>query len=151
MMRTLIWTFVFIGIFMGIMLSNQDSENNEERNIYNYTINTFNWTYEYEIENINFTDVTLENSFDSRLRNIIFKTVDLFGYMIFQVLNFSIEFGYEKLADVSSSTIITGMKIILIIILITLLIPVVVPFLALLYLLFEGLKWIINTGVRRKK
>lgn len=144
MIRALIWTFVFIGFFVGIMLSNQDTENNKERNIYNYTENTFKWNYTQEQININSTNLNLEDSFNFRIRNILYKTVDLFGYMIFQILNFSIEFGYEKLSDVSSGTILKFIKIILIIIFISFVIPMIVPFLAVSYLLFEGFKWIIK-------
>lgn len=143
-MKTFIWMFVFMGLFFGIMLYDLDIKNNGQRNIYNYTSNSFNWSYDIEIREFNSTDTNLEDSFRLRMSNIITKTVDLAGYTIFQILSFSIEFGYEKLSDISSQTIITAFKIILTIMIISLIIPIIVPFLALVYLLFEGLKWLIN-------
>ncbi len=143
MIKSLAWTFVFAGIFLGIMLNDVDTKNNTDRNIYNFTTNSFNWTYTVEIETLDINKSNLEESFSLGIRNIVYKSIDLIGYLLFQILNFSIQFGYEKLSDIDSNTIIKGIKLISIIILIVLLIPIIVPFLALCYLLFMGFKWLI--------
>lgn len=140
------YLFALMFIFMGILLHEADIENKTERNIFNYTENTLDvWNSSlWNVQELNDTNISMEKAFTFRATNIINKLIDLMGYSAIQVIKLGVEFGYEKAYDYEPESFVLIAKIILVVIIISFIIPVIVPFLALIYLLFEGLKWIIN-------
>ncbi len=151
-----IYIMVLMMIFLGVVLHESDVENNTERNIFNYTEAQFGqWnSSQWESKPLNNTNLSMSEVFSFRVRNMIFKTVDLVGYSLFQGIKLGIEFGYEKAYAYEPERFISLAKVILIVVMIGFIVPIIIPVLALLYLLFEGLKWLIdrfNKNERRKK
>lgn len=145
MIKGIVYILVLMMIFLGVVLHQSDLEYREERNIFNYTENQFKWnSSQWQKDPINSTNVTMSDAFSHRVRNIVFKTVDLVGYSAFQIIKVSMEFGYEKAYAYEPEKFITIAKIILIIAILGFIVPIIVPVLALIYLLFEGIKWVIQ-------
>ena len=137
---------VLMMIFLGVVLHQSDVENNAERNIFNYTETQFDgWnSTQWDVEPLNSTNVTMSEVFSFRVKNMIFKTVDLVGYSLFQGVKLGIEFGYEKAYAYNPDSFISLAKIILVVVIIAMILPIIIPFLAILYLMFEGAKWLIE-------
>lgn len=144
--KGVIYIMVLMMIFLGVVLHQSDVENDTERNIFNYTESQFDvWnSSQWQVDDLNYTNLTMSNAFSFRVKNMVFKTVDLVGYSLFQGIKLSIEFGYEKAYAYGPENFVSLAKIILAIAIIIIILPIIVPALALSYLLFEGLKWIIN-------
>lgn len=141
-----IYLLAFMTIFLGVQLHQNDIEYGRERNIYNFTENQIQgWNSSlWQVDELNFTDINMSDAFTFRLKNIIYKSVDLFGYTLIQSIKLGVEFGYEKAYQYEPERFISLAKVIFIVMLIGFIIPIIVPVLALTYLLFEGLKWIIK-------
>ena len=132
--------------FLGATMHQSDIDNDKERNIYNYSQDldvAWNSSRWQNVE-LNTTNITMEESYKNRFRNVLYKTVDLVGYSMIQIIKVSIEFGYEKAYNYKPESFIYIAKLIFIIVIIGFIIPIIVPILAIIYLLFEGLKWIIK-------
>ncbi len=154
--KGVIYIMVLMMIFLGVVLHQSDVENNTERNIFNYTEAQFDqWnSSQWDSDPLNSTNLTMSEAFSFRVKNMAFKTVDLVGYSMFQGLKLGIEFGYEKAYAYDPYSFISIAKLILVIVIIGLVVPIIVPVLAIIYLLFEGLKWLIKRfkdGRRKKK
>ena len=145
MIKGMLYLFALMFIFLGIVLHQTDIKNDKERNIYNYTENKHIWNSSiWEIDEINTTNVSMTDAFTFRATNVLNKFVDFLGYIAFQVIKLGIEFGYEKAYAYEPESFVAIAKLIFIIVIIGFIIPIIVPVLALIYILFEGLKWIIN-------
>lgn len=133
-------------IFLGVTIHQSDIENNDERNIFNFTESQFNlWnSSQWKTIELNDTDINMTTAFIHRFKNTIYKVIDLTGYTFVQGIKLGIEFGYEKAYLYDHKSFISLAKIILIVVVIVAIIPAIVPVLALLYLLFESFKWMIN-------
>ncbi len=144
--RTSIYIMALMTIFLGVRLHEIDIEDDTQRNIYNYTESTFDtWnSSQWQQQDLNYTNITMEEAFTFRVKNMIFKAVDLFGYSLIQGIKLGIEFGYEKAYNYDPESFLSLGKLVLVIIIIISITPIIVPVLALFYLLFEGFKWIIN-------
>lgn len=140
-------------IFVGVQIRESDIKYNETRNIYNYTetkLSVWN-SSNFQSEKINLSNnITMEDSYILRGKNIINKLVDVMGYSFVQIMKVSIEFGYEKVSTFERESFLSLGKLIFIIIIISIILPALVPALAIIYLLFEGLKWLINQWRVRK-
>ena len=132
---------IFVAIFfVGNTLYESDLESDIERDIYNFT-NTLQWDYNesYIIEPYN---VTLKNIGDvrkGRLSKVIYKFVDLIGFTSIEAAKTGIEFGYTH-PQYDYPFYFQLAKYYLIMVIVALLVPIIVPFIALVYLLFIGLK-----------
>jgi len=145
MIKAVAYVLIFMLIFLGVTLHEQDIKHDNERNIYNYTREVFIWnSSSYPIIEINSTDVNMEGLYTIRVTNIIRKMIDFIGFSFFEGSKAFLEFGYEKMYKYSISEFIPVMKLILVIALISLFVPLIVPILALIYLLFEGFRWVIE-------
>ena len=145
MFKYITYLFVLMFIFLGVVMHETDIENNIERNIYNFSESEFIWNSSlFPTEEFNYTNISMTDSFSFRVRNIIFKTVDLVGYTAFQVVKVSLEFGYEKAYNYEPESFISIAKLIFVIAILSFIFPIIVPVLAILYLLFEGAKWLIK-------
>ncbi len=143
--RYILWMFAFMFVFLGVVLHQQDIENNRERNIFNYTQNIFIWnSSNFQTVEHNYTNATMTEVFSDRASNIIFKLLDLIGYTSFQAVKLGMEFGYEKAYKYDSDSFVLLAKLIFVVVIVSIIIPVIVPTLAFTYLLFEGFKWIIK-------
>ncbi len=144
--KGVIYIMVLMMIFLGVVLHQSDVENDTERNIFNYTENQFDvWnSSQWQVDDLNYTNLTMSNAFSFRVKNMVFKAVDFFGYSLFQGIKLSIEFGYEKAYAYEPESFVSLAKIMLVVVIIIIILPIIVPALALIYLLFEGLKWMIN-------
>ena len=154
--KGVIYIMVLMMIFLGVVMHQSDVKNGVERNIFNYTEAQFDvWnSTQWQVNEFNDTNITMSEAFSFRVKNMVFKTVDLVGYSLFQGIKLGIEFGYEKAYAYEPESFISLAKLIFIVVIIGFIIPVIIPVLALLYLLFEGLKWLIdrfNKNERRKK
>ncbi len=144
--KGVIYIMVLMMIFLGVVMHQSDVKNGVERNIFSYTEAQFDvWnSTQWQVEELNNTNITMSEAFTFRVKNMAFKAVDLVGYSLFQGIKLGIEFGYEKAYAYESESFISLAKIILVIVIIAMILPIIVPLLALLYLLFEGLKWLID-------
>ena len=86
----------------------------------------------------------MQTAFVFRATNVINKFIDFAGYSAIQVVKLGTEFGYQKAYAYEPEGFIVLAKFIFIAVILSLIIPVIVPILAIIYLLFVGLKWIIN-------
>lgn len=153
--RGLVFILALLTIFLGVVMHQSDVENDRERNIFNFTENQFNvWnSSQWQVDELNSTNLTMSDAFSFRIKSIIFKTVDVIGYSLFQGVKLGIEFGYEKAYAYNPDSFVSLAKLILVVVIIGMVIPVIVPMLAILYLLFEGCKWLIKRfkNERRQK
>ena len=140
-------------IFVGQSLYSSDLENNEIRDIYNHTESSFNWSGSF-----NMMEKTLGSEIDEevslneydinvkRFKNIVIKFVDFLGYSSYEGVKMGIEYGYEHPEHDLEFFLGFLIKIIWILLIIAL-IPLVVPLLAIIYLSFKGMYWLVKKGV----
>ena len=128
-------------LFVGGLLYELDQSNNEIRDIYNYTESTFIWNYSLTGAEY---DKRPEDLLTARAINVLHRFIDFIGFAFFESIKFLIEFGYEKADKYEIKDFIFIIKLIFIVVIISFVVPVIILTLALLYLLFEGLKWVIN-------
>lgn len=153
MIRSMLYLFVFMFIFLGVVLHNSDVEDDTVRNIYNFSESSLSlWnSSNFEVKELNSTNITMQDAFVFRGKNMINKLVDFIGYSTVQVMKVSMELGYEKVYKYNPEAFVSLAKLIIILAIISIMIPVVVPVLALFYLLFEGFKWLIVSIRKRGK
>lgn len=161
-LKYIFYTLALMFIFLGVVLHQSDISEwkssdgvvtikSQERNIFNYTENTFIWnSSKFQTENLNNTNISMEDAFVFRFENILNKAVDLVGYTAFAVIKLGMEFGYEKAYNYQPEDFIWIIKLIFIIAILSFIIPMIVPALALAYLLFESFKWLIKY-IKKKK
>jgi len=151
-MRGLIFGVVLFALF-GMMFTSQTlyhshQENNETFDIYNFTENNLVWNYSSgeEMFRNNLSDMT---SFDyskiqsKRVGNLIHKFVDWFGYSLFEVSKWALEFGYTH-PEYNFGYFMNFVKYWLFAMIIIALFPILIPLIALIYLMFVGIKKIVG-------
>ena len=146
MIKGIFYLLILMSIFLGVILHQTDIEYGTERNIFNYTetqIDLWN-SSDWEVKKLNHTNISMQEAFTFRATNVIYKLIDLIGYSAIQVIKLGTEFGYEKAYDYEPENFVFIAKLIFVVVIISFIIPVIIPVLALIYLLFEGLKWTIN-------
>ncbi len=140
---------ILIGIialmFAGQSLYTSDLEKGEIRDIYNYTSNNVNW-------NSSIAD-SVSKSFNSnselqqldininRFGNILSSFVNFVGYSFTELLNWSVEYGYEH-PEYDLKFFLDFLIKILWIFIILALIPLIIPLLALICIMFKGVIWL---------
>ncbi len=84
--KSMIYVLTLMTIFLGVVLHQSDIENDVERNIFNFTESTFDtWnSSQWQGEKLNSTNLSMSEVFTVRMRNMVFKAVDLVGYSMFQ-------------------------------------------------------------------
>lgn len=141
-------TFTLVIVFLSLMLVGQtlreyNIEENETFNIYNFTENNLVWDYNYsttiKLNVSNISNINLNNIQSNRIINIIDKSIDYGGYVIFEISKWGLEFGYTH-PQYHFKTIIN----IMIGLMILSILPALIPIIALFYLIFEGIKWLIK-------
>ncbi len=146
---------ILIGIvalmFMGQSVYQSDVEYGTERDIYNFTESTINWNNSItEKFNENWEDNIQVLEYDvniKRFKNVLKKFVDFIGYSFVEAFKWGIEYGYthpEYDLRFFLKILIKILWIIVIIIAITSLAPLVIPLLALIYLFFKGIYYLIK-------
>ena len=150
-MRGLIFGIVLFALF-GMMFASQTlyhshQENNETFDIYNFTENNFVWNYSSGEERFrnNLSDRTgLDYSKiqTKRVGNLIYKFVDWVGYSIFEVSKWAMEFGYTH-PEYDFGYFMNFVKYWLFAMIIIALFPILIPLIALIYLIFVGIKKIV--------
>ena len=150
-MRGLIFGIVLFVLF-GIMFASQTlyhshQENNETFDIYNFTENNLVWNYSSgeEMFRNNLSDmVSLDYSKiqSKRIGNLIHKFVDCFGYSMFEVSKWAMEFGYTH-PEYDFGYFMNFVKYWLFAMIIIALFPILIPLIALIYLIFVGIKKIV--------
>jgi len=151
-MRGLIFGIMLFALF-GIMFASQTlyhshHDNNETFDIYNFTENNLVWNYSSgeEMFRNNLSDMT---SFDyskiqsKRVENLIHKFVDWFGYSMFEVFKWAMEFGYTH-PEYDFGYFMNFVKYWLFAMIIIALFPILIPLIALIYLMFVGIKKIVG-------
>jgi len=151
-MRGLIFGIVLFVLF-GIMFASQTlyhshQENNETFDIYNFTENNLVWNYSSgeEMFRNNLSDmVSLDYSKiqSKRIGNLIHKFVDCFGYSMFEVSKWAMEFGYTH-PEYDFGYFMNFVKYWLFAMIIIALFPILIPLIALIYLIFVGIKKIVG-------
>src|SRR6056297_3981224 len=146
-MRGLIFGIVLFVLF-GIMFASQTlyhshQENNETFDIYNFTENNLVWNYSSgeEMFRNNLSDmVSLDYSKiqSKRIGNLIHKFVDCFGYSMFEVSKWAMEFGYTH-PEYDFGYFMNFVKYWLFAMIIIALFPSLIPLIALIYLMFVGI------------
>ena len=134
-------------MFAGQSFYQSDVESGIERDIYNFTESTINWNYYLETTTtptqINDIQILEYDINIKRGKNIVRKFIDFVGYSSFQVIKWGIEYGYEHPEHDLKFFLNFLIKILWIVLLITL-IPLVIPLLALIYLFFKGIYYLIK-------
>ena len=144
-------------IFVGQSMYQSDLENDELRDIYQQTEESFNWSnYSVIIEQAlddGLSDSVQVKEYDvnvKRIKNVFIKFIDFAGFSTFEISKWGIEYGYEHPEHDLGFFLNFLIKIFWVILFITL-VPLVVPVLAIIYLLFKGIFWVFKKifGVER--
>ncbi len=138
-------TMIILIAFMLMLIGHTLYESGEIENIYNLTENTLSWNYNYTEQVMdNFTDMTSINIAQaSRVSNMIGKLVDALGYSAMQISKYFIEFGYNNPQyDYNYGLMI--IKLYFIFMLVSVSIPIMIPAALVIYLIFIGIKKLIN-------
>ena len=148
---------LFFGIILfamcGIMFSSQTlynihQENNETFDIYNFTESKLVWNYtsgEDAIRN-NISEMTgldYGKIQSKRIENLIHKFIDFVGYSMFEVSKWVVEFGYTH-PEYDFGYFMQFVKYVLFAMIIIAFFPILIPLIALIYLLFVGIKKIVG-------
>jgi len=147
-MKSLITT-IFLFTLFAIMFASQtmyqsNLEENKTFDIYNFTENNLVWNYTQQEDNIkdNFTKYTkldYDQIHSKRITNIIHKGVDWFGYTLFEISKWAMEFGYTH-PEYDFGFFMKFVLYWLYAMIAIALFPVIVPLIALIYLLIIGIK-----------
>jgi len=132
-------------MFTGQTLYDNNQDKNETFNIYNFTENNLVW-------NFSSSKAKIKNNFSNkykylsnveiqsiRAKNIINKFVDWVGYTLFEISKWGVEFGYTH-PEYHFDDIPSFIKYCLIALIIINLLPILIPLIALIYLIFKGIK-----------
>lgn len=151
-MRGLFFGIILFALF-GLMfasqtLYNSHQENNETFDIYNFTENKLVWNYTFGEDMIrnNLSEMTgldYGKIQSKRIGNLIHKFVDFFGYSMFEVSKWVMEFGYTH-PEYDFGYFMQFVKYWLFAMIIIALFPILIPLIALIYLLFVGIKKIVG-------
>jgi hypothetical protein len=143
-MKSLLFGILLFSMFVLMFVSQTLYISHQEENIifdiYNFTENNLNWNYTQHSEVIR-QNITEQTNFDynkiqsERISNIIYKTIDWFGYCIFEISKWSMEFGYNN-PQYNFGYMMNFVKYGLFIILFIVLFPTLIQLSALVYLLF---------------
>ena len=135
-------------IFVGQTMYQSDLENNDLRDIYQQTEESFNWSnFSTIIEqsvNDGVSDEVNIKEYDinvKRIKNVFIKFIDFAGFSSFEISKWGIEYGYEHPEHDLGFFLNFLIKVFVIILLIAL-VPLVVPVLAIIYLFFKGIFWL---------
>lgn len=133
-------TIIFLFSMVALMFASQTmyhsySEQNITFDIYNFTENTLVWNYTTSEESINNNFTTLETK---RISKIIYKFVDFFGYSLFEISKWAMEFGYTH-PEYNFGYLMNFIKYWLFAMIAISILPILVPLLALIYLVLVGL------------
>lgn len=147
-MRSLIFGIVLLTLF-GMIFSAQTlyhshQENNETFDIYNFTETNFVWNYSSGEEmfrnNLSeMTDSDYGKIQSKRIGNLIHKFFDFFGYSMFEVSKWAMEFGYTH-PEYDVGYFMRFVKYWLFAMIIIALFPILIPLIALIYLVVVGIK-----------
>ena len=138
----LILIFVVALMFAGQTVYQSDLENNEIRDIYNFTETSLPWDSSVG-ENIKSSiqpDIKVKeyNVNVQRFGNILGEFINFAGYSLMELSKWSIEYGYGHPEHDLGFFLDFLIKILWLIIII-ILIPLIVPLLAIIYLSFKGI------------
>ena len=130
-------------MFVAQTLYQSHQQYNITFDIYNYTENYLIWNdtaIRHNIEN-NLTRYVPDNViiFTKRISNIIFRFLDFVGFSLFEISKFSMEFGYNH-PEYDFKYCMNLLKYFLFAWLAILIFPIIIPLIALIYLIFKGLK-----------
>ena len=130
---------VFMMMFVSQQLYHVYQEDNQTFDIYNFTQNSnaLKWNYTLHKETIqsNFSDMTgLDYSKiqSNRINNIIHKTIDWAGYTTFEIMKWSMEFGYTHPQY--------NFKFFMYFMIVMMCFPIIIPLIVLIYLMIIGIK-----------
>lgn len=130
-----VFAFVLIGIFASTSALHKE---NPDLNIYNFT-NDLNWNSTFEQRLVKEINTSLDIDFASinnmRIKNMIYKTIDWVGYLLFESAKYAIELGFNYASD---ELIVTDWIVWLArIVVFCVAFPIIVPLIALIYILIE--------------
>ena len=151
-MRGLFFGIILFSLF-GVMFASQTlyyshQENNETFDIYNFTENNLIWNYtsgEDMIRNnlSKMTGLDYSEIQSKRIGNLIHKFIDFFGYSLFEISKWVMEFGYTH-PEYDFGFFMNLVKYWLFAMILIALFPILIPLIALIYLIFVGIKNIIG-------
>ncbi len=149
-MRLLFIFTTFIFLFATFAVGGALYKENNTQDIYNLTQN-LNWNASnFELEEFdNLTGLNASQINSIRLKNVINKGVDTFGFMMFEVAKWGVETGFGH----PEWNYIFIAKVVVIILLIALFLPfikVLPTLLALSYLLVYGIHWLSKKIFKKK-
>ena len=146
-MRVLFFGIILFSLF-GLMfasqtLYNEHQETNKTFDIYNFTENNLVWNYTLKEETIrhNFSEMTGLNYGEiqsKRIKNLIHKFVDFYGYSFFEISKWAMEFGYNH-PEYDFGFFMNFVKYWLFAMIIIAIFPILIPLLALIYLALMGI------------
>jgi hypothetical protein len=129
---------LFAILFASQTLYNSHQETNKTFDIYNFTENNLVWNYTLEEDTIR-NNLSEMMGLDygeiqsKRIRNLIHKFVDFFGYSLFEVSKWVIEFGYTH-PGYDFGFFMNFVKYWLFAMIIIAIFPILIPLLALIYI-----------------
>ena len=146
-MRDLFFGIILFSLF-GIMFASQTlyyshQENNVTFDVYNFTENNLVWNYTSgeDMFRNNLSEITgldYGQIQSKRITNIIYKFVDFFGYSLFEITKWVIEFGYTH-PEYNFGFFMNLVKYWLFAMITIAIFPILIPLLALVYLALIGL------------
>jgi hypothetical protein len=163
-MRGLFSGIILLSLFW-IMFASQTlyyshQENNETFDIYNFTENNLVWNYTSgeDMFRNNLSEITVLDYGQiqsKRIKNLVYKFVDFFGYSLFEITKWVMEFGYTH-PEYNFGFFMNLVKYWLLAMIIIAIFPILIPLLALVYLALIGLNRIfkytkVKLSQRKKK
>jgi len=147
--KSLVVIIFIIGIF-GVGQALYEADNTQD--IYNVT-NKIQWNSSlFEVEE-NYTHNDTVTVFSHRLKNILYKSIDCFGFVMFEIGKFGIEFGFKH-PEINLAGFIlqlpTLIKIFMVLIALVILLKGLPIIIALCYLIYEKAREIHNK-IKKKK
>lgn len=137
--------FIIATLMIGNTLYQSDLENQELRDIYNYTSSFPDINYNFTLEEPqNKEEIILK-----RIINIFYKFADFMFYSLMEVTKTGIEFGYEN-PKYNYDFAFDIFKLIIIIVIVSIFVPLIIPLIAIITIMCMGINNLIKKIKKNK-
>ena len=140
-------------IFMGQKIYEIDKENDEVRDIYEFTrnlsINSSQGPFYDKTNPIEYNEEEFVNL--DRAFRILYKLIDFIYFVAVEIIKWSIEFGYTHAESISFQAFLILFYWVIVVSIIGIIVPLIIPFIALVYLSIIGARELYRRYQQKKK
>ena len=138
---------------MGQKVYEVDKENDEVRDIYEFTrnlsINSSQGPFYDKTNPIEFNEEEFVNL--DRAFRILYKLIDFIYFVAVEIIKWSIEFGYTHAENISFQAFLILFYWVIVVSIIGIIVPLIIPFIALVYLSIIGARELYRRYQQKKK